>query len=342
MSNLLEKAENAAEVDVSLTKILIIGGLTIILAIGFGHFLKIFLDGDFSALLTVAISAFLFIIVAFFQSICVKSASFNYIFVLIASVALTLSFLADFSYSLFIAWLAALYFLSRANRLSANKIKNQLKIGLTEISKKFFPKTIMGLVFFSTIIYAGSLASKEQIVTPQLLNTLFISAEPLVQKLAVKDFKWNMSISQLAETIALSKLTPAQQTYIKQNPAALTALLDQTIQSLQSQLKGIELKPQETILQNLANFINQNFSQLSAGKITPLPQKNLLISFILNNLKTALLTVVAVGLALAVKWTIALIHYPLYGIAWLVYEILIALGFIKIFKTTIPKEVISL
>ncbi len=135
-----------------------------------------------------------------------------------------------------------------------------------------------------------------------------------------------MTVGQIIESLALSKLDPVQKTIISKSPAAKKLLIDQTLESLKPQIKkiGLELNSSKTIIETLSDFINQKFTQLPA--------------------KTKPLVFIGLGflIFLTIKTTAVLLHWLIYFIAYILYEILIISGFIKISLQSQSKEIILL
>lgn len=325
--SLLNKNPNPADADTSSGKIWTLAILGVLSSLSLGYFLKSFFDTDgFSRLVSMLLIALAFILIFLFQAIFIKSK--NIILWIIAAESLTLVsfFIKEGSALLISAWLAALILLYSAANQGRKTLNNQLKIKFTEISKKVIPGAITALAVFASIIYVGSINSGHQIISQSQLKKFLTPAEPIIKNMVVKDFSLNMTVGQIIESLALSKLDPVQKTIISKSPAAKKMLINQALESLKPQAEkiGLELNSSKTIIETLSDFINQKFAQLPT--------------------KTKTLVFIGLGflIFLTIKTTAALIHWLIYFIAYIIYEILIVSGFIRISLQSQSKEIFLL
>ncbi|TSC96440.1 MAG: Uncharacterized protein Athens101426_360 [Parcubacteria group bacterium Athens1014_26] len=324
--SLLEKSGNPADVDTSNFKVWTLAILGTLFSSAVGFLSKIYINAQNSPYLLYLITiSLLFLVVFFFQSILIKSGKINFLIVTAESISLILFFLDKTSLLLIITLIINIILFWSANSNGRNIIKNQIKIRFKEIVSKTIPPAVTALSIFISIIYASSLYSNKQIISESALKSLLAPTESVIQKFSnIKDFSFNMTASQLTGSLTMSNLDPGQKAAISGSATAKKELDKKVFQGLQQQAKnyGVNLDPNKTITQTFSGFLNDKFAGLA------------------NNFKILIIMALGFLIFLTIKGTVTLLHWPIYLFIYLIYEILTALGFIKISLQSRNQEII--
>ena len=308
-SNLLQKNETA-NVDTSVLKISIISGCGILAAIASSYFTNLIYkypsNGNFTL---AAISIFVFITIFFLQSLFIKSTSLNMLIAFGETLGLA-SFLILNNYSLILLIAVALTYLMfyASIKKSQRELKNQLVISIIKIAKFSVPKIVTAIVILISVIYSQPFFPENINISKSLIKKIIAPSEMLIKitdsylKLGLKNFSVDMTIPQIAKESGLPK-----------------ELIETQLQSM-----GLTIKSNETILDGAYNFVNSKIQNL--GKAV----------------RWSIFGSIFFLMFLTIKSLFWMFYWLLYIFIYLLYEILAALGFVKLSYEQISKEILIL
>lgn len=317
---------NEVNVDKSISKIIflaILGG--IFLAI-FGYFLKlVFLRGEFNFFLLMILSATVFLIIFLLQSVFIKSLRRINLIIFLECLALFGSFYDKFltpaiSYGAIAVFLILIW----ANRNGVREMENMLKINFWRVSKIVLPKSIMGLAIFSSFVFVG-LNKGEFFISSANFEKLILPAAPIIEPF-FPDFDFSLSLDQLIANLVNQEISamPQAQDLPK---SAKNQLINQSSKEMKNKilnLLGVPVDTKMKITDAAYEAIKKRFSDLP------------------ENFKGFILIGAAFFLFLTIEsfaWPIRLI---ISAIAFIIYEILLALGFASIILEGRSREIILL
>ncbi|MEE8131638.1 MAG: hypothetical protein V3T98_01180 [Candidatus Paceibacterota bacterium] len=334
MESLLDKvSHDEAEVDRSMIKIGALAAVGIISFFLFGFFLKLFIvekaANSFIFLIAAAVG---FLIVFLLQIFFIKTLWRANFIIFLETLGLAAGFYDKISSTLLITVLVVFLILLWANYSGRREFHNMLKLRFFRISKIVFPKVIMGLALFASVIYynlsglgefAAAGESKEIFISQSSFEKIIAPASGIIQKLNIMpEFDFSSSIREIAER------------QIKENPQiqmlpasikeqAINKAADE-IEKQISDLIGVPVKTESSISQTLYQAMVDKFNKMS------------------QNVKNAILIGIAAvifltieGIAWPIRWIVAVL-------AWLVYEILLAAGFATVVLEGKSREMVIL
>ncbi|MEK7478653.1 MAG: hypothetical protein AAB626_01875 [Patescibacteria group bacterium] len=308
-SNLLLK-NDVAEVDTSTLKISIIAGLGVLAAIASSYFADlVYKEPDAGNFTLAAVSIFLFIIIFFLQSIFVKSTSLNTLIAIGETLGLA-SFLIFNNYSLILLMAIVLAYLAlyASIKKSQRELKNQLIINVIKIAKFSVPKIVTAIIILVSVIYSQPFFPENINVSKNLIKSILAPTEMLIKiadnylKLGIKKISIEMTISQIAKENNLPK-----------------EVLEASFQSI-----GLTIKSDESILDGVYNFVNDKIKNLD------------------QTVRWAVFGSAFLLIFLTIKSFFWIFYWLIYVFIYLFYEILMALGFVKLSYQQISKEIIVL
>ncbi|MHB9019696.1 MAG: hypothetical protein ACYC3G_02375 [Minisyncoccota bacterium] len=308
-SNLIQKNE-AVEVDTSVVKISIIAGLGILTAIISSYFTNlIYEQPNASNFILAAVPIFIFIIIFFLQSLLIKSTGINMLIAFGETIGLA-SFLIVTNYSLIllIGIVLAYLMLYASIRKSQQELQNQLVISVHKIAKLSIPKIVTAIVILVSVVYSQPFFPENINISKTLIKTIISPSETIIKiadnylKIGLKNFSVDMTTAQIAKETGLPKV-----------------FIDGQLQSI-----GLTLKPNESILDGIYNFVNDNIKNLN------------------QTVRWGLFASIFLLIFLTIKSLFWLFYWLMYLLIFLLYEILMALGFSKLGYKQISKEILTL
>lgn len=308
-SNLLVK-NNAAEVDTSVPKVLAIAILGVASATALGYFTNAILkESSANNFILAGVSAILFIILFFLQSIFIKGIKLNLLIALFETIGLALFFVLT-NYSLVTFTVIVLIFLSLYSclRKSKKELNNQIKVSVMKIARVSVPKIVISIAILISAIYTQPFYPKNMAISKNLISNIIYPSETLIRlannylHLGLGDFSINMTISEIAQKNNLPE-----------------AVLEQQVKNW-----GVKISKNETILDAIYNFVN--------GKIQSFKQ----------TVKWSIFGALFLLAILTVKGLFWLFYWLIYLFIYLFYEILMALGFSRLSYEQVSKEIIIL
>lgn len=294
--SLLDQSNQAAGVDTSLIKVIIVGVIGVLFAGACGYFLNDVLNGAdniFPFILSCVVFFSVFLLQVFF----VKSFRYISIMVFLETVAVTSLFLNRFSGSLLLAWFLLLVLWILAIQRGRTEINNQLSVKFSRIIKFVLPHTFTAFAIFISILTVwvnGASLTKERFLS------LIKPTQPIFQALLSQNFTLNMTVSKFAEMVIQTKLGVD----VSSLPASARNLaIDQALNQVRTQY-NIPFKSSDTFSDVIYNYLVQWI------KTVPQPFQ------IAIPISAALLIFLTVkSFSIVVGWLVFLFAYILYELA---------------------------
>lgn len=317
---LLNKTTDEVEVDRSVAKIVILAAIAIIFSFAFGYFLKAFIvHGQWNFLLISFFIALGFLTFFLLEVFFIKAFRIVSFIIFLQTLAILAPFYDHLSKTVAFGTLISFLIFLLGIYIGRAELDNMLKIKFWRISKKTLPKAITGLALFSSIVYVG-ISGFEQ-------KQFFISQNNFEKIMKfVPGFDFSLPVETLIKNFAIKQVESNAQFELL--PESMKKkLIDQSVKDLEKEISdfvGIPL--------NLKLKASEVLYQVIVEKYTKLPE----------NVK--LFTPAAIGLIIfltivSLSWPIRLIVTT---VAFLIYEICLALGFGTIIMEGRSREIIVL
>jgi len=327
---LLNQASNQVNEDKSVSKISILAAITIALSFLFGLFLKWAVLGQFSGASFFAFcAASLFLAFYLLNVFFIKSVWRSNLVIFLEGVVFMVVFYDMLSFNLLLGAFVAFVILILAGYSGRNEFDNMLKIKFWRIGRVVLPKAIFALALLVGIVYAGvSINEKDGNFISQ--STFKNLARPLVQsglfKKFVPGFDADIPSEQLFKNLAEKEIEGRPDLGILPSPLK-SQLVSQAAVETEKRLNeflGVTINSNLDILAAIYDVGIKKFASLSdnAKMIVPI-------------VIAALMFLIIVGLTLPLRLLISLI-------AFLFYEVFMALGFSEIAMENRSREIILL
>ena len=327
----INKALEETNIDASLLKTIVISAIGVLSAGAFGYFLNLYLNpGDINGggLIWYLTGASILLSVFFvLQTIFIKSSTIISLVYLLESLAISAFFLSNFSMSLLFAFAGLVFFFGLATSRGRSEMENQMKIKFFRIQNHILPHLFTGLALFMTLIYMNGAGFSATGISKTSVQSLFKPSEPLVQRLVIKNFSFNMTMYQFVDAVLIKQLAGQLGEQINSIPAAQRAqAVNESLKALQQQATGygIAFKSADTVLDVVYNYISGRIKNIPES-FQPLIQTSLIL-IIFFTIK---------GVAVFVRWIAAPICYIL-------FELLLAFGFARLTLESRAREIIIL
>ena len=317
---LLNKITDEVELDRSVVKLIILAVIGIISVFVFGYFLNLFIiDGQWNFLLISFLAALVFLAIFLLEVFFIKASWIVNLVVFLQTLAVLAPFYDHLSkIVIIVALISFLLFLSGIY-VGRAELDNMLKIKFWRISKKTLPKAITALALLSSIFYveASSLSQKQFFISPATFEKSigFIPifdfstpADKLIRDLAIKQTEANPQFKLLPESMK-------------------NKIIEQSVKDLEKQISditGVSLNSQTKTSEVIYRFLIEKYNQLPENIKPYTPLVMALIIFLI---------------IISLSWPIRLIATTL---AFLIYEICLALGFSTIIMEGRSREIIIL
>jgi hypothetical protein len=327
---LLNQASNQIEEDRSVAKISILAGIAVVFSLLFGFFLKsAVLSGSYGASIFSFSFASLFLAFYFLNAIFIKSTWRSNLIIFLECVAFTIIFYDMISINLLLGALVSFLVLVWGNYSGRKEIANVLKIKFWQVAKRVLPKAIFALALFVGVAYAGTAINEK--------NSVFISqptfdsiARPVLDNRLIQKFfpgfDADLPTEQLFENMARSQVEKSGQLSAL-SQSAKNLLISQTAEQIGQKISdffGVTLDSNLDILSAIYRGIIEKSASLTDSQ-----------KMIFPITVAALLFLVIVGLALPIRLLVTLI-------AFLFYEMFLALGFSELALEGRSREIILL
>lgn len=320
----------AIEVDRSIPKIIALAALGIIFSFSFGYFLKLFILESRLDFLLFSFSSFLFFLATFLLgAFFIKSGSRASQIIFLESLAFLAAFYDRLSTNIAIGALAGFLILLWANYSGRLELENMMKIRFWRVGKKVLPKAIAALALFISVVYVGvgGIGGKEFLISQSVFEKII---SPVIDMKIVQNFLpgFNLSlpVGKLIKNLAGNQIE--QNPQMKLLPSALKKqLVDQAAKELEDKFSDFIGAPVDPKIKT-----SEALYQATVKKFLELPE----------NIKTfipvgvgALIFLSIISLTLPIRWLVSVLAY-------LVYEICLALGFGVIMLEGRSREIIIL
>ncbi|OGY67762.1 MAG: hypothetical protein A3H63_00700 [Candidatus Harrisonbacteria bacterium RIFCSPLOWO2_02_FULL_45_10c] len=317
----------AVGVDTSRNKVIAIGVLGTVLAGAFGYFLSIFFKGvTLPAGISLAVAAIGFLIMVLLQTFFIKGESVSLLLLLIESTAAVAPLYAHFSFLFLVAWVLLFLGLWFATKRGRRELDNQLKIHFFRIEHLVIPRTLTAISIFISLLYVGLLDFNGAAIPKSSFTAMLDSSTPVVRQFVNSGFSFDMPVSKLADIIVAQQLAkqlgPAVVIPQSTRNEAVRAVLDQ-LHVLGADY-GIIFRNSDSVADVLYGYINNSLAKIPEAFQSLVPVGFALVVF---------LTVK--GVAVLLRWAIAL---PAYGL----YEAAFLFGFSKLALESRTREIVLL
>jgi len=318
-------------VDLSRPKVIGIGAAGVLAAFALGYFLNLFLQvngkSGIPEWVSLLLAAVVFLIIFLLQTLFIKSARLLNDILILESLALVAPFILGFSLYVLLAYASALFFFWAGTKRGQREIDNQVKIKFFRIERHTLPHVLTGLSLFMSLVYVNAIGLDKLGVTKKQIQAMLQPAEPLIQRLVAKDFNMNLSVYQFTDLIITQQL--AEQLGIQPNliPATLkNEAISQSLNNLRQSAAGygIAFKNSDTLSDVVYNYSIKQVERIPSAFRFAIPAGVVLIAF------------------LTVKGVAVLLHWLAALPAYLIYEILLAVGFARLSLESRSREIIIL
>ncbi len=329
-SGLLNKATNEVEIDKSISKIIVLAAVGVIFSFFFGYFLKLFIIENRWDFFLICLSAALgFLTIFLLDVFFIKDFWRSALIIFLESLAFLSVFYDWLSPKIIGAAFLSFLILLWGNYAGKEELKNMLKIKFWRVGKKVLPKAITGLALFSSVasIMVISLGNEKFFISPQTFEKLI---SPVLEMKIIQNFFPGIDLS-LPIGDLITNLTSIQ---VEENP--------------QSKLLSPASKQQ--LINQSANEMEKKISDFVGGPINPKSNTSEVIYESMVNrfvqLPDEVKAIIPIGVAAIIFLTILGFILPIRWLAsflaFLIYEICLALGFSSLVLESKSREIILL
>lgn len=314
-------------VDRSLVKIAVIGALGVLASGAFGFFLNLFINGNSGAGGAAGFFGIGFLAVFLLQTLFLKSEKIINLILLLESLGMSVFFLGRLSLAVLSAWLLLLFFLWIAAGSGKQELDNRLKINFFQVDRRTTYKAITALAVFVSIVYASANGFSQTGISEKGLEAFLKPAEPLIQKLEISNFSFQMTVYQLADAIITQQAAAQFGLEAKAVPASLkNEAINKTLVELKDMASGygISFKNNDTILKVIQNYLARQLAKLPEQVRAVIPFGFGLLIFLTIK-----------GFGLIIRWLAAIPAYILYQLA-------LVTGFSRLSLESRSKEILIL
>lgn len=315
--------------DRSLLKIYSLAVLGIVFFALSGYFFKVFLNSDnLNYLLFSAIAILLLLIIVLFQILFIKNIWRIHLISLVEILSLFAVFYDKLDSALMLSLGALLFliFLLFANYFGVRDLRNVLKINFWRAAKIVLPKAIAGTLLFFCFVFVGVTVSEDKFfISKNNFEKIFAPTSGIVKRF-FPEFEPSLSIHEFALNMANERINQSPE--LQNLPKTVkNQMINQTVIEFEnnlSKIAGNHINAQLKVGEAIYEIIKIRFDEVSAKKQT----------YILIGISIALFFI-AESLALPIRMIISFFAY-------LIYEILFALGIVFISLENRGKEIIVL
>jgi hypothetical protein len=318
--------KDAIESDRSIWKIVVLAAIGIIFSFSFGLFSKFFiLDSQWNFLLFAVLAGTVFLAFFLLNIFFIKTFWIHALIILGESLALSVAFYDNFSFTILIGAVIGFLFLIQASSAGRAEIDNMLKIKFSQVGRKSLPKAITAIALFLGFAYLGIFAPLDSFILGKgnfELKQFFISKSSLEAAISplnkidslknlMPGIDFSLPVGEIIKNMAVSQVE--QNPQLKSLPASLKKpLINQAVQASEKQL---------------VNFVGSPVDM--KAKIADVIYNWLLDRF--TGLPDTFKAIISIGVAFLVFLTIIGFIWPVRLIAtffaYIFYEIFLATGF---------------
>lgn len=322
--NLLARQSDAANVDLSKTRIIFMGVLNVLAALWLGYALEaVVANAGLSGgnIFTVIVGNVVFLSLFLLQLLFVKGMRIQVMLVLAETVALTLFFLPHWSWLMVLAVSLLFAFLLNAIRSGMKEMDNQMKVKFFLIERSLIPTTITALSLFISILYVSVNGIGTTFASKDTVRAILKPSEPLVQLLISKDFSVDMTVSEFASMAATQQLGS---NFTSLAPAAKTQAVTEITNQFRQQAAtyGVFFKNSDAVSDVFYAYFFRQFNAIPDQYKRYIPFLIFLLTFF---------TIRSLG---------GLMHWFIAFPAYVLFQLLLATGFARIGLESRSREII--
>lgn len=322
--NLLARQSEAANVDLSRTRLIIMGVLNLLAAAWLGYSLEAVVSNgglDSGNVLAVVVGNVVFLSLFMLQLLFVKSMKIQVMMIVGETLALSVLFFAHWSWFVVLAIILLFSFLMNAMRKGRSEMENQMKVNFFRAEKILIPSAITALSLFISILYVDVNGVGTAFASKETIRTLLKPSEPIVQMFISEEFSVDMSVSEFAEMVAVQQLGD---TFSLLPQAAKTMAINEMTTQLRQRaaIYGVIFKNTDAVSDVFYAFFFRQFNSIPTQYKKYIPVIIFALTFFAIR-----------GLGTLLHWFIALPAYVL-------FEFLLATGFARIGTESRSREII--
>lgn len=322
---------DSADVDRSMLKIAVLAVFSVVSLSAFGYFFKLFFQGGKENLLLISgLFAVIFLIFFTLQTLFIKNLKISSLVTFLSCVGLAAIFY-DIANSAILIGIALVFLaLFSGNINGVRELKNSLKVNFWKINKTVLPKAIAAIFLFLSIIYiyGNSGTNGEFFISQQNFEKIILSPSIIVAQKFYPEIDPSLTIDELAVNLAKKQIEESPELNIL--PSTVKKMMvNQAAGELESQIKGFLSIP-ESVGKKLT--ISEAIYKTLKDKFNAFPE----------NIKSLILIGVVLTLFLTLEVLALPIRLIISFLAFIVYEILLALGFANVELEGRSKEIIIL
>ena len=322
---------DSADVDRSTLKIAVLAVFSVVSLSAFGYFFKLFFQsGKENLLLISGLFAVIFLIFFTLQTLFIKSLKISSLVIFLSCVGLAAVFY-DIANSAILIGVALVFLaLFSGNINGVRELKNSLKISFWKINKTVLPKAVAAIFLFISIvyIYGSSGTSEEFFISQQNFEKIILSPSIIVAQKFYPEIDPSLTINELAVNLAKKQIEESPKLNILPSTVK-KIMINQAAGELESQIGEFLSIPESA---GKKSTISETIYETLKNKFNAFPK----------NLKSLIL----IGIVLTIFLTLGVLALPIRIIisflAFIVYEILLALGFANVELEGRSKEIIIL
>lgn len=331
---LLNKNVGEVEADRSIAKIVVLAAIGVIFCFLFGYFLKLFIlnSSNWQFLLFSFLTAVGFLIFYLLDVFFIKTFWIIGLTVFLETLAFLAPFYDRISATLMAAAFVSFLILVSGDYLGRRELENMLKIKFWRISKKTVPKAVIALALFVGAVYVavpgiGQIEQKEFFISQPTFEKIIspFSNVSLIQQI-LPGFNLSSTVEELVNNLAAGQVKKIPQANLLPE-AAKKQLINQATKDFEKQFSdfvGTPVNPQAKVSEVIYEIMVQKFTQLPDNIKTVIPIGAAAIIFL-----------IIIGFTLPIRWLATCLAY-------LIYEIFLALGFSATMMEGRSREIIIL
>jgi len=324
---LLDKRQPILNANSVTYKIIIVWILGVITSFVFAWFLNDFFNSNvINSLIISTVSVVLFLVIFLLQTLFVSERWPSIFIVFLESMAILLPFIGKSIMILSLIPIIFIFFYF-SNSKGRNIVNNSLKINFWNTSKAVLPKSIVAVALLYGVItqlYLSTDKSQQFPIPPFLFNEIALSGNFLFEKI-FPGITPSLTIEEIALKSAAAKLNKVPDARLLSEPVKKQFLQQATADFYKtiSSYISYDINPKLTIPDMLYQFTKEKFLKLSdQGRNIFYVVFGILVFFIFE----------------AISWPLRIL---ISFLAYIVFEVLLALGFGQIVFEERTKEIIT-
>lgn len=321
---------NEVEIDRSLVKIIILAIIGIIFSFFFGYFLKLFIiENRWDFFISSFSFALGFLTIFFLNVFFIKNFSRSALIIFLESLAFLSVFYDWLSPKIIGAAFLSFLILLWGDYAGKEELKNMLKIKFWRVGKKVLPKAITALALFSSFasITVASVGGEKFFISQQTFDKI---VSPIFEMKLLKnffpEFDFSLPVGELINNLARNQVEQHPQAKLLPE-SAKQQLISQSAKELEEKISDFVGKPI-----NLKSTFSEAIYDAMVYKFIQLPAE---VKNIIPFGVAAIIFLTIIGFILPIRWLVSFL-------AFLIYEICLALGFSNLALESRSREIIVL